>query len=72
MGNPIKAISSAVSNIFNPKTPEVVKPEAKVAIPPAEASALAARKKLAARAQRGREGTIYSQSYQGSNLGGTA
>lgn len=73
MGKPLKAIGGVFSNLFgSQKTPEIVKPEAVITPPSPEVAARAARKRLQERAQKGREGTIYSQAYSGSRLGGTA
>lgn len=75
MGKPLKAIGNAVGNLFaqaQPKMPKIEKPEAIIAPPSQEVAARAARERLKIRAQRGREGTIYSTAYRGTNLGGTA
>lgn len=69
MGPVIKAISGVFST---PKMPKIEKPEAVIAPVSSEATALAARKRLQERAQKGREGTIYSPSYSNSALGGTS
>lgn len=70
----ISAIGSAIGGIFSPATAKATKPQAVVASGPRDrdAAADAARKRLRARSEKGREGTIYSPTYGGTNLGGTA
>lgn len=75
MSGAVKAISSAVGSLFGggPKAPKINAPETQI-LPQTdqEQARIAARKKLQSKAAAGRAGTIYSQSYGGTNLGGTA
>lgn len=74
MSGAVKAISSAVGSLFgSTKAPKINAPETQI-LPQTdqEQARIAARKKLAQRSAAGRAGTIYSQSYGGTNLGGTA
>lgn len=70
MSGAVKAIGS----IFSPPKvkPPKEAPKIPIADPDSARAEQAALKKLRERATRGREGTIYSQSYGGQNLGGTA
>lgn len=70
MSGAIKAIGSFFS------APKLDVPKAAKSIAMPDVNSAQARmesvKRLRARAKKGREGTIYSQSYSGANLAGTA
>jgi hypothetical protein len=70
MGKIFKAVGGLFGKLFSgPKMPKVETP----AMPDRDSTTakLAARKKIESRSKGGREGTIYSGSYSGSNLAGT-
>lgn len=74
MSGAVKAISNTFSSIFNPKAPKIPTPDRPIvaADPNSAAAKQATIQKARQRAQKGREGTIYSQSYGNANLAGTA
>lgn len=73
MGKVIKAISGVIGKIL-PTAKMAASPIAAAVMPDRESTAakLAARRKVESRSKGGREGTIYSGAYSGSNLAGTA
>lgn len=72
----MSGVVKAIGSIFAPKTVQPATPTiARMPDPQDPAALLAARKKIDAKRQNGRAGTIYtngSGSYGNSNLGGTA
>jgi hypothetical protein len=74
MSGAVKAISSTINSIFgSAKVPDIKAPKPIIQADPNSAAAKTeAIRKARARAQQGREGTIYSRSYSNANLAGTA
>lgn len=73
MSNVVSALGNMFGKLFSP-TPDLKVDTPAMPDPNSAASKLAAQKKVAARTQTGRSGTIYSGggSYSGANLGGTS